>query len=75
MCLIYGSLFNAERRGAGDPSVLINLLKAKKSFNDILRQPPDGWQGEHGFVTKEILERYLPANRKNRDYFVVGPIR
>jgi hypothetical protein len=29
VCLIYGSLFNAERRGGGDPSVLINLLKSK----------------------------------------------
>jgi magnesium-transporting ATPase (P-type) len=36
VCLICGSLFNAERRGGGDRSVLINLLKAKKSFNDIL---------------------------------------
>ena len=34
---------------------------------------PTAGRAEHGFVTKEILERYLPANRKNRDYFVCGP--
>ncbi len=39
----------------------------------VLSQPPEGWQGESGFVTGETLKRHLPANRNSRDYFICGP--
>ncbi len=39
----------------------------------VLERPPDGWTGETGFLTKEILARHLPANRKQVDYFLCGP--
>jgi predicted ferric reductase len=39
----------------------------------VLEEPPDGWNGERGRITREVLERHLPQDRTNRDYFVCGP--
>lgn len=40
----------------------------------ILEDPPDGWQGEKGFVSKELLERHLPRDeRPHLHYFLCGP--
>jgi predicted ferric reductase len=41
----------------------------------VLANPPEGWQGERGFVTSEILERYLPEEREANVYetFICGP--
>jgi predicted ferric reductase len=39
----------------------------------VIEQPHEGWNGERGFVTKEILDRHLPTHRNNRDYFICGP--
>lgn len=40
----------------------------------ILEKPPEDWQGEKGFVTRDVLERHLPADqRRNLHYFLCGP--
>lgn len=39
-----------------------------------LSRPPEDWQGETGYVTREILERHLPADHEDRHYFICGPI-
>jgi predicted ferric reductase len=41
----------------------------------VLRDPPEGWQGEQGFVSRELLARYLPPERKRNTYetFICGP--
>ena len=41
----------------------------------VLVYPPDGWQGESGFLTAEILNRYLPEEWKKNIYemFICGP--
>jgi predicted ferric reductase len=41
----------------------------------VLEKAPEGWQGEVGFVNRDILERYLPANlpRNNQEIFICGP--
>jgi len=36
----------------------------------VLRQPPDDWSGETGYVDKELLERYIPKRRGTRNYFI-----
>lgn len=40
----------------------------------VLGQPPEGWQGETGYVTKEVLERHLPSDHADWHYFICGPI-
>ncbi|MFO7660996.1 MAG: ferric reductase-like transmembrane domain-containing protein [Chloroflexota bacterium] len=39
----------------------------------VLEEPPEGWEGETGFIDAELLDRYLPANRADLIYFVCGP--
>jgi predicted ferric reductase len=40
----------------------------------VLSEPPEGWKGESGYVTEEMLARHL-ADRREMDlqYFVCGP--
>jgi predicted ferric reductase len=39
----------------------------------VLEEPPDGWDGERGRITADLLARYLPEDRAEREYFVCGP--
>jgi predicted ferric reductase len=39
----------------------------------VLGDPPEGWEGETGYVTAEVLRRYLPKQYKRFIYFVCGP--
>ena len=41
----------------------------------VLLHPPEGWEGETGFVTTELLDRYLPENRDRdvQEIFICGP--
>jgi predicted ferric reductase len=39
----------------------------------VIEQPPDGWTGETGYVTAEILERHLPPGFRRFQYFICGP--
>lgn len=39
----------------------------------VLEEPPDPWDGERGWMTREVLDRHLPADRSSRDVFVCGP--
>jgi predicted ferric reductase len=40
----------------------------------VLEAPSKEWQGETGLITAELLNRRLPADRRNREYFVCGPV-
>jgi ferredoxin-NADP reductase len=39
----------------------------------VLVDPPEGWTGERGFITAEVLNRHLPGQRDRLHYFVCGP--
>jgi predicted ferric reductase len=40
----------------------------------VLSEPDDEWSGEEGFVTRDLLDRRLPAaDRLRRHYFLCGP--
>jgi len=39
----------------------------------VLEHPPEGWQGEHGYLDAAILARHLPKNHLRFQYFVCGP--
>lgn len=40
----------------------------------VLEEPPEEWDGERGFITREMLDRHLPRQRDRYEYFVCGPI-
>jgi predicted ferric reductase len=39
----------------------------------VLEQAQEGYEGETGFITSELLDRYLPEDRLALEYFVCGP--
>jgi predicted ferric reductase len=39
----------------------------------VLEEAPEGWQGETGFLTEEILDRHLPDEPERQQYFICGP--
>ena len=40
----------------------------------VLEKPPEWWEGERGFITADILQRYLPDDFKEATYFLCGPL-
>jgi 3-phenylpropionate/trans-cinnamate dioxygenase ferredoxin reductase subunit len=36
----------------------------------VLREPPEDWSGETGYVDRELIERYIPIHRGSRQYFI-----
>jgi predicted ferric reductase len=39
----------------------------------VLQHPPEGWKGEAGFITADVLRRHLPKQFHRFQYFVCGP--
>ena len=39
----------------------------------VLERPPDGWAGEAGYITAEVLARHLPNGYRRFQYFICGP--
>ena len=40
----------------------------------VVERPPEEWEGESGFITTEIFDRYLPPDRDEWITFICGPI-
>ena len=53
------------------------LEKLKEQLNlrvvYVLENPPDDWQGESGFITDDLLARYLPDAPERYQYYLCGP--
>jgi predicted ferric reductase len=53
------------------------LQKLSDSINlkiiHVFENAPEGWEGETGFITDELLHRHLPENFDDCEYFVCGP--
>ncbi|MFO7640195.1 MAG: ferredoxin reductase family protein [Candidatus Competibacteraceae bacterium] len=39
----------------------------------VLAEPSDAWDGETGYIDAELLDRHLPDDAPDIDYFVCGP--
>ena len=39
----------------------------------VFNEPEDGWEGETGFISEEILKKYLPKQHKRFKYLICGP--
>jgi predicted ferric reductase len=39
----------------------------------VLERPPEGWTGETGYLTAEVLARHLPPAHRRFQYFICGP--
>jgi predicted ferric reductase len=50
----------------------IEQLKEKLDLTvvHVLKEPPQDWSGESGYVDKELLTRYIPKRPATRNYFI-----
>jgi predicted ferric reductase len=39
-----------------------------------IEDPPSEWSGERGYLTRQTLDRHLPADRDDLEYFICGPV-
>lgn len=39
----------------------------------VLQNPPEDWQGETGMINGEVLEKHLPKELIQRNFFICGP--
>jgi predicted ferric reductase len=53
----------------------LNSLSDELNLNlvHVFEEAPDGWDGETGFITEEIMKRNLPDDFSNCEFFVCGP--
>lgn len=41
---------------------------------NVLEKPPEGWEGESGFITTDVMQHHLQNDYKNSIFFVCGPL-
>lgn len=70
--MFYGNLSEESIAYRDELARLENLLNLTTIH--VLEEPPDGWTGETGFITADILDRHLPDNRNALLYFICGPL-
>jgi predicted ferric reductase len=55
----------------------LDALAASKRLNltyvPVLKNPPDGWEGEKGFINAQVMEKYLPKQYHRFMYLICGP--
>lgn len=39
----------------------------------VLTKPPPDWKGESGFITQQLLQKFLPNDMQDYEYFLCGP--
>ncbi|MGF1671594.1 MAG: ferric reductase-like transmembrane domain-containing protein [Balneolaceae bacterium] len=39
----------------------------------VFEEPPADWKGETGFITEEIIKKYIPDDVHSCEYFICGP--
>jgi predicted ferric reductase len=70
--LFYGNINQAEISFRDEMDLLAAQLDLQVVH--VLSEPDRDWTGETGFITKEIMDRYLaPVEDKDVQYFVCGP--
>jgi predicted ferric reductase len=62
--------------GAGEASGLVareELERLDVRLVLVVEKPGQGWEGESGLISAELLERVLPADTPGTEYFICGP--
>jgi hypothetical protein len=55
------------REGLGDLKSCLGPTAVR-----VVGEPPEGWQGETGYIAAEVLGRVIPQDRNGRDYSICG---
>lgn len=69
--LLYG---NPDVQSIAFGEELIDLKnELNLTIKHVIENPPDEWQGYEGFITDELIKKYIPENLESADYYVCGP--
>jgi len=72
LLLVYGN--TTEDQIAARDELAAMQRELNLSVHHVLRDPPAGWPGHTGMMTRDVLETCLPAeNRDDWRYFICGP--
>ena len=41
---------------------------------NVVEKPHEGWEGESGFITTEVMQRHLNKGYQDAVYFICGPL-
>jgi predicted ferric reductase len=54
----------------------LDELKGKLNLTlvHVLERPPEGWEGETGYIAPDVLARHLPKDCAKCVYFICGPL-
>ena len=69
--LFYGAANSEEMTFREELLALEEKINLK--FVPVYSDPEEGWQGETGFITGEIMKKYLPKQYKYFKYLICGP--
>lgn len=69
--LVFGAAMEEGLVYQRELQALAEVLELKLVF--VLEKPPQGWPGESGLISPELLERVLPADEPSYEYFICGP--
>ncbi len=71
LILIYGNTCAAEIAFRSELEELERLLNLQVIH--VLNEPDDDWQGERGYIDRDLLGRNLPAETRDFSVFICGP--
>jgi predicted ferric reductase len=71
MVLLFGAPTRADVALDEELDELSERLDLRVTY--VLEDPPEGWEGETGVLSPEVLDRHLPRWRGGTQYFVCGP--
>lgn len=71
--LIYAAKSVGHLAYRGELDALVERAPEQFGVVYVLEEPPGGWTGETGWVTRELLERHWPRERIVRDVLICGP--
>jgi predicted ferric reductase len=69
--LIYGSRNWEETLFREEIEILRQNLNLQVIH--VLQEPHESWDGESGLINKPIIDRYLPSDLTDHEYYVCGP--
>jgi predicted ferric reductase len=71
LVLFYGN--RAWERVAFREELEVLAARLQLRVVHVLLEPPEGWTGERGFVSEDVLMRHLPLTRHRFHFFLCGP--
>ncbi|KIY45397.1 ferredoxin reductase-like protein [Fistulina hepatica ATCC 64428] len=71
--LVYANVGEDDILLRNELRVLVDVHPEQLTVHYVLEKPPADWQGGVGYITKEILQKYMPTNKPKNLIMLCGP--